>query len=69
MVKAGGSLELRSLKQRPGMMVHLESGGSQKDLCEFETSVVYRASYRAAWATQTNPVSKTNKKVLFIPTD
>ena len=31
----------------------------QVDLCEFETSLVYRASSRIARATQKNPVSKT----------
>ena len=31
------------------------------DLCEFEASLVYRASSRTAKATQRNPVSKTNK--------
>ena len=28
------------------------------DLCEFETSLVYRASFRTAKATKENPVSK-----------
>ena len=37
----------------------------QTDLCEFETSLVYRVSSRTGFrATQTNPVSKTkNKKI------
>ena len=33
----------------------------QADLCEFETSLVYRASSRTARATQRNPVLKTKK--------
>ena len=32
------------------------------DLCEFETSLVYRASSRTARATQRSPVSKNKKK-------
>lgn len=31
----------------------------QADLCDFETSVVYRASFRVVRATQRNPVSQT----------
>ena len=34
----------------------------QADICEFEASLVYRVSSRAARATQRNPVSKTNKQ-------
>lgn len=34
----------------------------QKDVCEFEASLVCRASSRTARAAQRNPVSKTIKK-------
>jgi hypothetical protein len=35
----------------------------QVDLCEFEASLVYRASSKTAWAvTQSNPVSNLKKK-------
>ena len=52
----------------PGMVGHAfnPSIGRQRqaDLCEFEASLVYRASSRTARATQRNPVSKkqTNKQ-------
>jgi hypothetical protein len=35
---------------------------SQEDLCEFEASLVYRASSRTARATQRNPVSTNQNK-------
>ena len=38
----------------------------QVAFCEFEASLVYRVSSRATKATQTNPVSKTNKQNAFI---
>ena len=55
--------------------IHLKSqqlGGRGKvDLCEFEASLVYRMSSRAARAvTQRNPVSKnkqTNKQNPYVP--
>ena len=34
----------------------------QVDLCEFKSSLVYKASSRIARATQRNPVSKINKQ-------
>ena len=38
------------------------------DLCEFEASLVYRASSRTAMATQRNPVKKKKKKKkLLVP--
>ena len=37
----------------------------QGDLCEFEASLVYRASSRTARATQRNPVLKINKTKCF----
>ena len=33
----------------------------QADLCEFKSSLVYRASFTTARATQKTPVSQTNK--------
>jgi hypothetical protein len=36
----------------------------QADICEFEASLVYRASSRTAKATQRNPVSKKKKSKL-----
>ena len=35
----------------------------QVDLCEFMASLVYRASFRTARATQRNPVSEINKEI------
>ena len=41
-------------------MTLLSALGRQRpaDLCEFKASLLYRASSRAAWATQRNLVSK-----------
>jgi hypothetical protein len=40
-------------------------GGRGRGISEFETSLVYRVSFRTARATQRNPVSK-KKKVRII---
>ena len=36
--------------------------GRQRQVSEFEASLVYKVSYRTARTTQRNPVSKTNKQ-------
>jgi hypothetical protein len=41
-------------------------GRGQADLCELETSLVYRASSSIARTTQRNPVSNQNKIVMMI---
>jgi hypothetical protein len=38
------------------------STGEAEDLCEFEASLVYKASSRTARATQRDPVSKQHNK-------
>jgi hypothetical protein len=46
------------------MPLILEPGRQkQVDLCDFEASLVYRASYRTDRATQRNPVLGRNKSV------
>jgi hypothetical protein len=44
------------------MVAHTFNTSTQVDLCEFETSLLYRASSRTARATQRNPVSKQKPK-------
>jgi hypothetical protein len=42
-------------------------GGRDRQISEFETSLVYKVSFRTARATQRNPVSKnkqTNKNII-----
>ena len=39
----------------------------QRDLCEFQASLVYRVSSRTARATQRNPVLKNNQTVVQFP--
>jgi hypothetical protein len=41
-------------------------GGRGRWISEFEASLVYRVSFRTARATQRNPVSKNQKKKLYI---
>jgi hypothetical protein len=40
---------------------HQHSGGRDRQISEFEASLVYRVSSRTARATQRNPVSKKQK--------
>jgi hypothetical protein len=37
-------------------------GGRGRQISKYETTLVYRVSFRIAWDTQRNPVSKTNKQ-------